>query len=92
MSLGSMLAGTVIFTGKSAYKVAVRTGTVLATSSDDFAERWDNPVKGWDAAINAVDADELVYVAKAAERRAQQRAKAVAMAAEAAANVEKVAA
>ena len=92
MSIGSFGASAVIFAGKSAYKVAVRTGTVLSTASDDFSARWDNPVKGWDAAINAVDAAEVAYVAKAAEKRAQQRAKAVAMAAEAAAAVQPVAA
>jgi hypothetical protein len=92
MSIGSFGASAVIFAGKSAYKVAVRTGTILATSSDDFAARWDDPSKGWDASINKVDQDEVAYVAKAAERRAQQRAKALAMIAEPAAAVQPVAA
>ena len=51
MSLGKFAAATVIFTGKVAYKGALRVGNSLSTASDDFSERWDSPVNGFDATM-----------------------------------------
>ncbi len=81
MSIGSFVAGSIIFVGKTGYKAAVRSGTMLSEGSDDFAARWDDPVRGFDAAINKVDADELLYQQKSAARRAARLAAATAMAA-----------
>jgi len=78
MSIGSFAAGSLIFIGKSTYKAAVRTGTLLAEGSDDFSARWEDPVRGFDAALAKVDADEAAYVVKSQARRAAALAKALA--------------
>jgi hypothetical protein len=78
MSIGSFVAGSLIFVGKTGYKAAVRSGTLLSEGSEDFSARWDDPEKGFDAAINKVDADEIVYQQRSAAKRAA-RAAAVAL-------------
>ena len=51
MSLGKFAAATVIFTGKVALRVGNSLSTASGDFSDDFSERWDSPVNGFDATM-----------------------------------------
>ncbi len=74
MSIGSFVAGSLIFVAKTGYKGIVRSGTMLSEGSEDFSARWDDSEKGFDAAISKVDADELLYQQKSAAKRAARLA------------------
>ena len=91
MSLGKFAAAAVIFTGKVAYKGALRVGNSLSTASDDFSERWDSPVNGFDATIEKVRVDEDNRVKVLEAKRALRKHQALEAAAKAVAPREPVA-
>lgn len=74
MSIGSFVAASVINASRLTYKAGTRVVNGACAASDDFAERWDDPVKGFDAVIEATRIAEEKRVELIESKRAARKA------------------
>ena len=73
MSIGSFAAATVINASRLTYKAGTRIVNGACAASDDFAERWDDPTKGFDAVIEQTRIAEERRVELVEQKRAARK-------------------